>query len=176
MNNNNRGQGAHPLDGHRSDASRPSNRFSLFELNSSGSSPMSTAHIIDLMSDYNNNIRDMLRMLERADDGRLETIIENMTSRARPSFSPIITSLFDFSLNLPPSSNQLSRHTTCYNFSIDASGNDIICPITMEYFHNEDAVMRINRCGHIFKESALRTWFDRNTRCPVCRGTLAPPE
>ena len=51
-NNNNRGQGAHPLNGRRSDAFRPSNRFSLFELNSSGSSPMSTAHIIDLMSDF----------------------------------------------------------------------------------------------------------------------------
>lgn len=171
MNNHNRGQGAHPLDGRRSDASRPSNRFSLFELNSSGSSPMSTAHIIDLISDYNNNIRDMLRLLERAEDGRIEQA-NHSTPPITVDLSSLLTPLFDLSLNLAPSQTQISTHTTCYNFSVDASGNDLTCPITMEPICNGDAVMRINRCGHIFKESALRTWFARNNRCPVCRTTL----
>jgi hypothetical protein len=142
---------------------------------SSGSSPMSTSHIIDMISDYNNNIRDMLRLLERAEDSRIEQT-NHSTPPLTVDLSSLLTPLFDLSLNLAPSQSQISRHTTCYNFSVDASGNDLTCPITMEPISNGDAVMRINRCGHIFKESALRTWFDRNTRCPVCRGTLAPPE
>jgi hypothetical protein len=150
------------MNNHNRNGQPRSSRFSLFELMSSGSSPMSTSHIIDLISDYNNNIRDMLRLLERADDGRLEQ-------------SPqLLTPLFDISLNTTLSQNQISSYTTCYNFSVDASGNELTCPITMEQIRDNDAVMRINRCGHIFKESALRSWLARNNRCPVCRSNVAP--
>ncbi len=150
------------MNNHNRNGQPRSSRFSLFELMSSGSSPMSTSHIIDLISDYNNNIRDMLRLLERADDGRLEQ-------------SPqLLTPLFDISLNTTLSQNQISSYTTCYNFSVDASGNELTCPITMEQIRDNDAVMRINRCGHLFKESALRSWLARNNRCPVCRSNVAP--
>ncbi len=150
------------MNNHNRNGQPRSSRFSLFELMSSGSSPMSTSHIIDLISDYNNNIRDMLRLLERADDGRLEQSLQ------------LLTPLFDISLNSTLSENQISSYTTCYNFSVDASGNDLTCPITMEQIRDNDAVMRINRCGHLFKESALRSWLARNNRCPVCRSNVAP--
>jgi hypothetical protein len=150
------------MNNHNRNGQPRSSRFSLFELMSSGSSPMSTSHIIDLISDYNNNIRDMLRLLERADDGRLEQSLQ------------LLTPLFDISLNTTLSQNQISSYTTCYNFSVDASGNELTCPITMEQIRDNDAVMRINRCGHLFKESALRSWLARNNRCPVCRSNVAP--
>lgn len=152
-----------------------SSRFSLFELLGSGSSPMSTAHIIDLISDYNNNIRNMIRLLERADDGRAEVSLQFVRTpdELRSGFS----SLFDISANnsvLPASDHFIRAYTTCYNFSVDASGNETTCPISLEPIRDGESVMRINRCGHIFKESALRTWFSRDQRCPVCRGTLSP--
>ncbi len=150
------------MNNHNRNGQPRSSRFSLFELMSSGSSPMSTSHIIDLISDYNNNIRDMLRLLERADDGRLEQSLQ------------LLTPMFDISLNTTLSQNQISSYTTCYNFSVDASGNELTCPITMEQIRDNDAVMRINRCGHLFKESALRSWLARNNRCPVCRSNVAP--
>lgn len=43
------------------------------------------------------------------------------------------------------------------------------CPITMDYFEEGDEVSRIIHCGHVFKKSALVTWFSNNVRCPVCR-------
>lgn len=157
------------MNNHNRNGQPRSSRFSLFELMSSGSSPMSTSHIIDMISDYNNNIRDMIRLLERADDGRTE-----QSPQLTVDMTSLLTPMFDISLNATLSENQISSYTTCYNFSVDASGNDLTCPITMEQIRDNDAVMRINRCGHLFKESALRTWLARNNRCPVCRSRVAP--
>ena len=48
----------------------------------------------------------------------------------------------------------------------------ITCPITLEPIEVDANVMKITRCGHIFKEAALRRWLRRDARCPVCRGGL----
>ncbi len=46
------------------------------------------------------------------------------------------------------------------------------CPITLEPIEAGTNVMKITRCGHVFKEAALRRWLRRDGRCPVCRGGL----
>ena len=51
----------------------------------------------------------------------------------------------------------------------DASMNVTRCPITWDEFEHGQNVLRINECGHIFKQSALMEWFQRHSRCPVCR-------
>lgn len=43
------------------------------------------------------------------------------------------------------------------------------CSITLEAFQEGEQVCRIIGCGHIFKQTAIREWFQRNVRCPVCR-------
>jgi hypothetical protein len=43
------------------------------------------------------------------------------------------------------------------------------CPITLEDFVDGESVTKINVCGHVFRTSALRHWFERNRMCPVCR-------
>ena len=48
----------------------------------------------------------------------------------------------------------------------------VTCPITLEPIEVGANVMKITRCGHVFKEAALRRWFQRDSRCPVCRGGL----
>ena len=52
------------------------------------------------------------------------------------------------------------------------SGGALICPITMESVNEGESVMKINRCGHMFKETALRQWLDAHNRCPLCRGGI----
>lgn len=46
------------------------------------------------------------------------------------------------------------------------------CPITLEPIEIGTSVMKITRCGHVFKEAHLRRWLRRDGRCPVCRGSL----
>ena len=43
------------------------------------------------------------------------------------------------------------------------------CSITLESFQEGEQVCRIIGCGHIFKQTAIQRWFERNVRCPVCR-------
>jgi len=54
----------------------------------------------------------------------------------------------------------------------DASMSETRCPITWEYFEPNQNVLRINACGHIFGQDALTHWFQRNSRCPVCRASV----
>jgi hypothetical protein len=51
----------------------------------------------------------------------------------------------------------------------DASMGSERCPITWDAFEENQIVMRINRCGHIFGEPALRNWLQTHSSCPVCR-------
>lgn len=51
----------------------------------------------------------------------------------------------------------------------DADSNHRTCPITLEDFEPGESVIKINVCGHVFREAALRSWFERHRMCPVCR-------
>ena len=51
----------------------------------------------------------------------------------------------------------------------DNSMNEARCPISLEYFESGQNILQINNCGHIFGHQPLMEWFQRNSRCPVCR-------
>jgi len=53
--------------------------------------------------------------------------------------------------------------------AVDASSTHRTCPITLEDFEPGESVIKINVCGHVFREAALRSWFERHRMCPVCR-------
>jgi hypothetical protein len=46
------------------------------------------------------------------------------------------------------------------------------CPITREDFLNNDEVIMIRECRHVFKKNAFKTWMQNNNTCPCCRITL----
>lgn len=64
----------------------------------------------------------------------------------------------------------ISNNTTIY--AQPELPEPVTCPITLEPIEVGTNVMKITRCGHIFKEAALRRWFQRDLRCPVCRGSF----
>ena len=55
------------------------------------------------------------------------------------------------------------------NYNDAGEYNNNTCPITLEEFNHGERICQIKQCGHIFREEALRNWFRRNVRCPVCR-------
>ena len=55
----------------------------------------------------------------------------------------------------------------------DISTNFTICPITRNRFNEDDSIMRIRQCRHIFSESALEQWFQTSHECPVCRYNIS---
>jgi hypothetical protein len=133
------------------------------------SSSGSRTQIFNMISDYNNNMRRMIYLLENAEQRESRIMIDVM-----PLLSSSLSSLFDSSLSQLPTAQQINENTTRSNYVVlDISGNELpTCPITMETIQIGDPVLRINRCGHLFKEGALRTWLERDGRCPVCRGSV----
>jgi hypothetical protein len=69
--------------------------------------------------------------------------------------------------------NVILLNTTQYNYvePIPALEEPELCSITMEPLTNETPVIKITRCGHVFKSAALITWFQNHNTCPLCRQT-----
>ena len=68
-----------------------------------------------------------------------------------------------------PTENEILNATELINYNEIAEYNNNTCPITLEEFNHGERICQIKHCGHIFREEALRNWFRRNVRCPVCR-------
>lgn len=71
------------------------------------------------------------------------------------------------------SEDVISRACRVYPYEEqDSSGNTSStteCPIDLTPFHSGDELMEIRQCGHRFRSSNLRRWFQTNPRCPLCR-------
>ena len=73
--------------------------------------------------------------------------------------------------NVPvaPTRRQIANATTSLQYSEIVNPINDSCPISLERFSNNEIVMQINECGHIFNAQELGMWFRNNVRCPVCR-------
>lgn len=65
-----------------------------------------------------------------------------------------------------------NRNVTQCIFSDINNPINTSCPIQLYNFNANSSVSRINYCGHIFDRNGLNRWFERNTRCPICRYNL----
>jgi len=90
---------------------------------------------------------------------------------------------FEFVSYANPASILAALGGRAANGTVDISNNTTVyqqpelseqatCPITLEPIEVGTSVMKITRCGHVFKEAALRRWLSRDSRCPVCRGAV----
>jgi hypothetical protein len=134
--------------------------------------------IMRIISDYNYNQEKYNR--------NMSSLIQLLTTRVEiVSFTPSdLSSLFDLSGNNAFGSNAFNNNIVGINEGVSLSeittgttvqphsGGALICPITMESVNEGESVMKINRCGHMFKETALRQWLDAHNRCPLCRGGI----
>lgn len=89
--------------------------------------------------------------------------------------STILRQIFD-EVNLMENENIynyiLDFCITYYKFDeIENPINDE-CPINQTEFNDDDDVVIINNCNHIFNPDAIKNWFKSNHTCPVCRNDL----
>jgi hypothetical protein len=80
----------------------------------------------------------------------------------------IFSNLFN-DVIITPTETQFLSATQLIQYSSNVEYTNTSCPITLEEFQNDQQVCQIRYCGHIFYEDALRNWFRRNVRCPICR-------
>ena len=72
---------------------------------------------------------------------------------------------------VPPTQAEIEISTLSCKY-IDVSTNQIICPIARTNFENNDNILKIIHCNHIFKKESLLTWFQTKQTCPICRHNI----
>lgn len=85
------------------------------------------------------------------------------------SITNLLQTFLDTPITVRPTAQQISNACIDISYSLitDPCSND--CPISLDTFTDLDTVTQIKQCKHIFKPQSLSTWFETNTRCPVCR-------
>ena len=71
-----------------------------------------------------------------------------------------------------PTEEQIRNSTTRTTFQEIENPINTSCPISQVDFSNNDIVLQINHCGHIFSDNSLLQWFNRNHCCPMCRHSI----
>jgi hypothetical protein len=77
-------------------------------------------------------------------------------------------SFFD-PIEVYPTQTQIENATRIVLYRDILQPNNQSCPISLTPFNDEDNVMIIRYCSHIFHREELTQWFRTNCRCPVCR-------
>jgi hypothetical protein len=72
----------------------------------------------------------------------------------------------DIPINL--TEEQINNATETFNYRVGEYSHTT-CPISLDEFQDGERICRINHCGHMFRDAAIKNWFRRNVRCPVCR-------
>ena len=72
-------------------------------------------------------------------------------------------------VTIRPTEEQIQNACEDIPFGSIHNPTNISCPINLTSFTGESMVTQIIFCGHCYVPSALRTWFNSNVRCPLCR-------
>ena len=90
----------------------------------------------------------------------LLNILRGVNGPIEENLSPVI---------IRPTIRQINLATERSVFDSSNVYLNTICPITQQPFENGDRIRSICHCRHVFSNSSLLEWFERNTICPVCR-------
>jgi len=72
-------------------------------------------------------------------------------------------------IEIYPTLSQIESATRVARYGDIVSPLNTACPISLENFNEDDRVLIIRHCNHIFSNNSLISWFRSNCRCPVCR-------
>ena len=70
---------------------------------------------------------------------------------------------------ITPTEEQINRACIVMPASDAHLGEQYVCPIDLSPIDDDESVMKIKHCGHVFRESNLRELFTRDVKCPMCR-------
>ncbi len=102
-------------------------------------------------------------------------ISDSVLSTPRPHSFSMPNYNFSSPVRVFPSSEQISENTEIMRYGDIEQPTNSQCPIRNEEFNENDHVIRINQCQHIFFLNEFYGWFRDHTRCPVCRHDIREP-
>lgn len=94
-----------------------------------------------------------------------------MSRNTRPNRTNLFNNIFNI-----PNRNNTPTTLQIYDSVLDTTWRELkqnstqdMCPITQIKFKDNDRVLQLNHCKHVFKKRSLLQWFERSSLCPVCR-------
>jgi hypothetical protein len=87
---------------------------------------------------------------------------------SNPTISNLFYTFFD-PIEIFPTSSQIETATRVVRFGDIIRPLNSECPISLENFNDNDQVLIIRHCNHVFSNTGLTSWFRSSCRCPVCR-------
>jgi len=134
-------------------------------------------NIMNLLN-YNNNLNtnnrqpNSIRHQNNRNQGTRQHYRNNEQSNLDRATESVVTNIlrsFLEPIDIYPTSAQIETATRVARYGDIVSPLNTACPITLENFNEDDRVLIIRHCNHIFSNSGLNSWFRSNCRCPVCR-------
>jgi len=88
-----------------------------------------------------------------------------------PDRSRFTSALRNFYDRVPIVPTEAQINLSCRSCSYSDIENPINadCPISLDRFSPDSDVLQIIHCGHVYGRNSLRSWFQSNVHCPVCR-------
>jgi hypothetical protein len=151
-----------------------SNRHQQHRTRPMGDGPISTIRNRHRPSELISSIRNRHRQSELIQDNISETIRQRLNASRTEQFINNFTTLLFREIQSSPT-HQIPTQTQINATTENLIYKDIIeplnssCPISQIDFTEDDTVIQIKTCKHIFNETNLKRWFERNSCCPLCR-------
>jgi hypothetical protein len=98
--------------------------------------------------------------IPRHNNNRIHTFDDYARSVYENFFQPV---------EIYPTQSQIEAATRIVRYCDITRPINTSCPISMDEFNDNDMVVVIRHCGHIFHNEQITNWFRSNCRCPVCR-------
>ena len=139
-----------------------------------------------LLLKSSNNLSEMIKLLKIHEEtiSRVTRIRATTDNQIVDLFNVVITNE-NLRLNNANTNNNTNANTNennqpefNNNLVVETTYSEIIapistsCPITREDFLENDEVIMIRECRHIFKKGAFQRWIQNNNTCPCCRNVL----
>ena len=88
------------------------------------------------------------------------------------SFSQILPGNFYEPIVVRPTYQQIESAIEKTKFEMIDEPLNNSCPISQHDFSNNDDVIQLKTCKHIFMPNHILQWFERNVGCPLCRNDI----
>jgi hypothetical protein len=131
-------------------------------------------HIMDLVNlnannrQHNNNIQPNYSNTQPNYSNRPNYHHNRQNYINNPTISNLFHTFFD-PIEIFPTPSQIEVATRVVRFGDIIRPLNSSCPISLENFNDNDQVLMIRHCNHIFSNTELISWFRSNCKCPVCR-------
>ena len=91
------------------------------------------------------------------------------THASSNQLADVLNRFLNTTVNVAHTNDQISRASRAIRFASIPNPLNETCPISLERFTENEDVIQLVQCGHIFTRHYFNQWFTSNVRCPICR-------